>query len=133
MRVLFDENLPHALAPLLIGHEVLTVHQLGWAALKNGELLRQKDAMSDDPNRLAIAHWVRQYLSGALSYDGLCSSTPLYTEDDDVSELLSLNEHEPKQGGFMGAGPEEYDRYMGRVRELVRVLETRPKDRESAG
>jgi len=47
VRVLLDENLPHALAPLLVGHEVLTVHQLGWAGLKNGELLRQAQGRID--------------------------------------------------------------------------------------
>lgn len=41
MRVLLDENLPHALAPLLVGHDVLTVQGAGWAGLKNGVLLRQ--------------------------------------------------------------------------------------------
>lgn len=41
MRLLLDEQLPHDLAPLLAGHEVQTVAQLGWAGLKNGELLRR--------------------------------------------------------------------------------------------
>ena len=41
MRVLLDENLPHDLASELVGHEVATVQGLGWAGIKNGELLRQ--------------------------------------------------------------------------------------------
>ena len=41
MRVLLDEQLPRQLAPYLVGHEVRTVQQQGWAGLKNGELLRQ--------------------------------------------------------------------------------------------
>ena len=41
MRVLLDEQLPRQLAPYLVGHEVRTVQQEGWAGLKNGELLRQ--------------------------------------------------------------------------------------------
>ena len=40
MRVLLDENLPHDLISELGGHEVVTVQGLGWAGLKNGELLR---------------------------------------------------------------------------------------------
>lgn len=44
MRVLLDEQLPRQLAPLLVGHEVQTVHQMGWAGLKNGELLQLAEA-----------------------------------------------------------------------------------------
>ena len=32
------------LAPLLVGHEVVTVQSRGWAGVKNGELLRQASA-----------------------------------------------------------------------------------------
>ncbi len=41
MRVLLDEQLPRQLAPYLVGHEVRTVQQQGWAGLKNGELLQR--------------------------------------------------------------------------------------------
>ena len=40
MKVLLDENLDHALRKLLGPHEVATVAYMGWAGLKNGELLR---------------------------------------------------------------------------------------------
>ncbi|MBS1704107.1 MAG: DUF5615 family PIN-like protein [Armatimonadetes bacterium] len=39
MRVLLDECLPRKLANFLLGHEVQTVPQAGWAGLKNGKLL----------------------------------------------------------------------------------------------
>ncbi len=41
MRVLLDEQLPRQLAEYLLGHEIRTVQQQGWAGLKNGELLKQ--------------------------------------------------------------------------------------------
>lgn len=41
MRVLLDEQLPRQLAQELLGHEVHTVQQQGWAGLGNGELLRR--------------------------------------------------------------------------------------------
>ena len=45
MRVLLDENVPHDLIPQLAGHDVSTVQGLGWAGIKNGELLeRARDA-----------------------------------------------------------------------------------------
>jgi len=40
VKVLLDENLDHALRQLLGLHEVVTVAYMGWAGLKNGELLR---------------------------------------------------------------------------------------------
>lgn len=40
MKVLLDENLDYALRHLLGPHEVVTVAYMGWASLKNGELLR---------------------------------------------------------------------------------------------
>jgi predicted nuclease of predicted toxin-antitoxin system len=39
MKLLLDENLPHRLRPLLIGHEVFTVAYMKWKGIENGELL----------------------------------------------------------------------------------------------
>jgi len=39
MKVLLDECMPKRLADRLSGHEVKTVPQMGWAGIKNGELL----------------------------------------------------------------------------------------------
>ena len=39
MRVLLDECLPRPLARLLLGHEVKTVPEAGWAGRSNGDLL----------------------------------------------------------------------------------------------
>ena len=39
MKVLLDENLPHALRAGLRGHDVSTAAYLGWAGVKNGDLL----------------------------------------------------------------------------------------------
>jgi len=41
VRVLLDENLPHDLSKLLVGHEADTVAGCGWAGIQNGELLRR--------------------------------------------------------------------------------------------
>ena len=47
MRVLLDENLPHDIGSELIGHDVLTVQGLGWAGIKNGELLQRAGGKVD--------------------------------------------------------------------------------------
>jgi hypothetical protein len=48
VRVLLDENLDHALRKLLGQHEVVTVTYMGWAGLKNGELLQAADGKGFD-------------------------------------------------------------------------------------
>lgn len=40
MRVLLDESVPRGLAAAIIGHDVTTVVDLGWAGTRNGDLLR---------------------------------------------------------------------------------------------
>lgn len=47
MRVLLDENLPHDLTELLVGLDVMTVQGVGWAGVKNGELLRRASGQVD--------------------------------------------------------------------------------------
>lgn len=39
MRVLFDECLPRRLKRDLVGHDVRTAPEMGWASKRNGELL----------------------------------------------------------------------------------------------
>ncbi|MCG6875604.1 MAG: DUF5615 family PIN-like protein [Betaproteobacteria bacterium] len=47
MRVLLDESVPRRLGAELVGHEVQTVPQAGWAGLTNGELLRRANGRFD--------------------------------------------------------------------------------------
>jgi hypothetical protein len=47
MRVLLDECLPKRLGRELAGHQVQTVPQMGWAATKNGALLREAASAFD--------------------------------------------------------------------------------------
>lgn len=47
MRVLLDECVPRALGKELVGHDVTTVAQAGWAGVKNGELLRLAAGLFD--------------------------------------------------------------------------------------
>jgi predicted nuclease of predicted toxin-antitoxin system len=39
MKLLLDENLPHRLRPMLVGHDVYTVAFLKWKGIENGKLL----------------------------------------------------------------------------------------------
>jgi len=40
MRILIDECVPRRLRQELPGHDVRTVHEMGWSGKKNGELLQ---------------------------------------------------------------------------------------------
>jgi hypothetical protein len=43
VRILFDQGTPVPLRQVLTGHDVCTAYELGWATLKNGELLRSAE------------------------------------------------------------------------------------------
>lgn len=47
MRILLDECLDWRLSPFNADHEVKSVGQMGWAGIKNGELLTQASAHFD--------------------------------------------------------------------------------------
>jgi len=40
VKILLDECIDWRLARDVVGHEVKTVHQMGWATIKNGELIK---------------------------------------------------------------------------------------------
>ena len=47
MKVLLDECVPRRLAAQIIGHDVKTVPQTGWAGIKNGRLLKLAESAFD--------------------------------------------------------------------------------------
>ena len=47
MKVLLDECVDRRLGEHILGHDVKTVPEAGWAALKNGELLRRAEQSFD--------------------------------------------------------------------------------------
>jgi hypothetical protein len=44
VRVSFDHNVPHKMRQHLVGHEVFTAEEMGWAELENGDLLGMAEA-----------------------------------------------------------------------------------------
>ena len=47
MRLLLDECLPRRLKQSLVGHDVATVPEMGWASIKNGVLLKLAESQAD--------------------------------------------------------------------------------------
>ncbi len=69
MRVLLDECLPKRLKNLLVGHEIQTVPEAGWAGKKHGGLIRLAAGNFDvfitiDKNCSTSRIW-RAYRSGS--------------------------------------------------------------------
>jgi hypothetical protein len=85
MRVLLDECVPRALRNDLPGHEVKTVAELGWAGVKNGELLRRAAAEFD----LLIT--VDRNLEYQQSFEGLSLAViVVHASSNDVTILRPL-------------------------------------------
>ena len=47
MRILFDQGVPAPLREHLRGHQITTAFELGWSALRNGELLDRAEQQFD--------------------------------------------------------------------------------------
>jgi hypothetical protein len=87
VKVLLDENLDHAMRRLLKGHEVVTVAYMGWAGLKNGELIRT-----------AEENGVEVFLTGdgTLSYEQNLTGRRMAIVALTAVELPILEKHLPK-------------------------------------
>ncbi len=47
MKILFDQGTPAPLRRELVGHDVSTAYEMGWAKLDNGDLLRAAEGAFD--------------------------------------------------------------------------------------
>ena len=85
MRVLLDECVPRALRNDIPGHEVKTVAEVGWAGVKNGELLRLAAAAFD----LMIT--VDRNLEYQQSFEGLSLAVViLHAPSNDIAALRPM-------------------------------------------
>ncbi len=66
MKLLLDENLPHALRHEIPQHEVATAAYMGWAGVRNGELLRLAAAAGFDAFITADQGFLHQQNPAAL-------------------------------------------------------------------
>ena len=68
---------------------------------------------------------VRRLITDEIDYAEYLSLVPEDSDDDDVAELLSLVEHIPKRGGFLGMSQSEFDDYMSQIDRVVARLAAR--------
>jgi len=86
MKLLLDENLPHRLRPLLVGHDVFTVAYMNWKGIENGELLKLAaehgfDALLTKDNGMPY-----EQNTGALP----CAIVVLEASSNALSDILPL-------------------------------------------
>jgi MoxR-like ATPase len=75
--------------------------------------------------RRHIANVVIDYLDGELSYETLWDRVATKDddhEDEELSELLDLLEHEPAASGVFGVGTSAHAAYMAQLRALAERL-----------
>ena len=65
MKLLLDECIDRRLAKELVGHEVKTAPQMGWAGIKNGELLTRAstEGMKVSGTRSFLQPFLKRFLA----------------------------------------------------------------------
>lgn len=95
MRILLDECTPRGLKQRPRGHHVSTVQEMGWAGLKNGNLLAAADGrfdlfMTTDKN-LRFQQTLKKYSFAVLRLPGNRVSVVISLIPDIEAALNSLN------------------------------------------
>lgn len=85
MRLLLDECVPKRLKRELLGHEVKTVQDMGWAGIKNGALLKLADVRFDALLTVDQGIEYQQNLSGLT-----ISVVVMLAASNDVDDLRPL-------------------------------------------
>ena len=85
MRLLLDECVPNRLKRELVGHEVKTVQDMGWAGIENGALLQLADGQFDALLTVDQGIEYQQNLSGLT-----ISVVVMLAASNDVDDLRPL-------------------------------------------
>lgn len=85
MRLLLDECVPKRLKRELLGHDVQTVQDMGWAGIKNGALLKLADGQFDALLTVDQGIEYQQNLSGLM-----ISVVVMLAASNDVDDLRPL-------------------------------------------
>jgi hypothetical protein len=101
VRVLLDEDVPRPLRRELVGHDVSTVQEMGWASVKNGVLLGLATAASFEV--LLTCDRGMQYQQNVSTLDLalivlVVPNTKLDTIRPLVPEILALLDASPTSG-----------------------------------
>jgi hypothetical protein len=84
MKILLDENLPHALRLELPGHDCFTVTYMGWTGISNGQLLK-KAAEENFDAMISIDRGI-EYEQGQLP----CAVVVLMVKSNNIERIRPL-------------------------------------------
>ncbi len=74
-------------------------------------------------HRARVAKLTNELFAGTITFRQLIEAIPASVmEDEDVSDLIALIEHEPQRGGFLGVSHAEHDKYRAAMQDLVARL-----------
>jgi len=68
--------------------------------------------------RRTVASLAKAFYEQRLTFEQFLKQFPV-TNDEEVTELLDLIEHEPKKGGFFGVSEESYREHMEKIYRLI--------------
>ena len=77
-------------------------------------------AISD---RKIAAQLARDLYAEKINFEEFMREYPDFDKDDDIDELYSLIEHEPKKGGLFGIDSVQHDLYIKEIENLIEKLE----------
>ena len=73
-------------------------------------------------DRRLVARLAIELYEGKITFDEFLMQTPDDDTDEEISELIDLITHKSKRGGFMGVRPEQHDKYLGEINNLIKKL-----------
>lgn len=80
--------------------------------------------------RQRAAEAARAYQAGTLLWDEFMNRFA-DSEDDLVGEFVTLIEHEPKRGGFLGVNEKRWSEYQLQLTSAIAALESQETQRET--
>jgi len=107
VRVLFDESMPRPLRRDLVGHDVSTVGQMGWAGNKNGVLLSLAAAAGFEALLTCDRNMQHQQNLSALGLALIVIAVPdtnVETIQPLVPDILAVLADKPQPGALFVVG-----------------------------
>jgi hypothetical protein len=77
--------------------------------------------------RREVARDARRYLASEMPWAEFISRYGETDQDEEISELVDLIEHEPQRGGAMGVSEDRWFAYRQKVESVLRMLEASPE------
>jgi hypothetical protein len=78
--------------------------------------------MKMENKRKLAAKVATEYYEKKITFDEFLVAMPEDDNDEDISDLIDLIEHEPQQGGIFGVSKKHYDAHMVEIKKLIEKL-----------